>query len=251
VGVTAGRRACELSRGFIAALFKFANSRYHSRLAERKRPMKRLAFAAAAALALVGQPALADESATNFVKLFNDVCIGKFGHLTMVWDWADSQNLLPITNPQALAVFAGRPNKDGKMTSFAGGGVPGSGKAWAVNDPAGRFVLATRLDPESCVAWAQKADPAEVDAAYAKLVAQAAGPGIEVKLADDKTVDVPGGTVHIRVYHVWSGSPLNSYALVAATVSRSGGPFQAMLETQRLVERDDVINPFVPLQPPG
>jgi hypothetical protein len=212
--------------------------------------MKRLAFAAAAALALVG-PARADESATNFVKLFSDVCIAKFGHLTSVWDWADSQNLLPITNPQALAVFAGKPNQDGKMISVAGGGVPGSGKAWAVPDPAGRFVVATRLDPESCVAWAQKADPAEVDAAYAKLVAQAAGPGIEVKLADDKNADIPGGTVHIRIYHVWSGSALNSYALVMATVSRSGGPFQAMLETQRLVERDDVINPFVPLQPPG
>jgi hypothetical protein len=24
-----------------------------------------------------------------------------------------------------------------------------------------------------------------------------------------------------------------------------------MLETQRLVERDDVINPFIPLQPPS
>ena len=109
--------------------------------------MKRLAFAAAAALAMVGQPARADEAATNFVKLFSDVCIGKFGHLTNVWDWADSQNLAPITNPQALAVFAGKPNSDGKMISFAGGGVPGSGKAWAVPDPAGRFVLATRLDP--------------------------------------------------------------------------------------------------------
>ena len=43
--------------------------------------MKRLAFAAAAALAMVGQPARADEAATNFVKLFSDVCIGKFGHL--------------------------------------------------------------------------------------------------------------------------------------------------------------------------
>jgi hypothetical protein len=168
-----------------------------------------------------------------------------------VWDWADSQNLAPITNPQALAVFAGRPNKDGKLTSFAGGGVPGSGQAWAVPDPAGRFVIATRLDPESCVAWAQKADPGEVDAAYEKLVAQANGPGIEVKLSDDKTVNIPDGTVRIRVTHVWSGSPLNSYALVMATVSRSGGPFQAMLETERLVERDDVINPFVPLQPPG
>ena len=213
--------------------------------------MKRLAFAAAAALAMIGQPARADEAAANFVKLFSDVCIAKVGHLTTVWDWSDSQNLSPITNPQALAVFAGRPNLDGKMISFAGGGVPGSGKAWAVPDPAGRFVLATRLDPESCVAWAQKADPSEVDAAYAKLVAQAAGPGIEVKLADDRTVNIPDGSVHIRVYHVWSGSPLNSYALVAATVSRSGGPFQAMLETQRLVEPDDAINPMVPLEPPG
>ena len=57
------------------------------------------------------------------------------------------------------------------MLSFAGGGVPGSGKAWAVPDPAGRFVLSTRLDPESCVVWAQKADPGEVDAEFAKMVA--------------------------------------------------------------------------------
>jgi hypothetical protein len=213
--------------------------------------MKRLAFAAAAALALVWQPARADEAAANFVKLFSDVCIAKFGHLTTVWDWAESQNLRPITNPQALEVFAGRPNRDGKMISVAGGGVPGSGKAWAVPDPAGRFVVATRLDPESCVAWAQKADPGEVDAAYAKLVAQAAGPGIEVKLADDRTVNIPDGTVRIRVNRVWSGSALNSYALVVATVSRSGGPFQAMLETQRLVEQDDAVNPMVPLEPPG
>jgi hypothetical protein len=213
--------------------------------------MKRLAFAAAAALAVVGQPARADEAATNFAKLFSDVCLAKFGHLDMIEDWAHDENLPPITNPQALAVFAGKPNRDGKMTSVAGGGVPGSGKAWAVHDPAGRFVVATRLDPESCVAWAQKADPGEVDAAYAKMVAQAAGPGIEVKLTEDRNADIPDGTVHIRVYHVWSGSALNSYALVVATVSRSGGPFQAMLETQRLVERDDAINPMVPLEPPG
>jgi hypothetical protein len=213
--------------------------------------MKRIAFAAAAVLAFVGRPAQADEAATNFVKLFSDVCMAKFGHLTTVWDWAESQNLLPITNPQALAVFAGKPNRDGKMISVAGGGVPGSGKAWAVHDPAGRFVVATRLDPESCVAWAQKADPGEVDAAYAKMVAQAAAPGVEVKLADDRTVDVPDAAVHIRVYRVWSGSALNSYALVVATVSRPGGPFQAMLETQRLVERDDAINPMVPLEPPS
>jgi len=213
--------------------------------------MKRLAFAAAAALAMIGQPARADEAAANFVKLFSDVCLAKFGHLSTVEEWAEDQHLPPITNPQALAVFAGKPNRDGKTISFAGGGVPGSGKAWAVHDPAGRFVVATRLDPESCVVWAQKADPGEVDAAYAKMVAQGGAPGAEGRLADDRTVNIPDGAVRIRVYRVWSGSALNSFALVVATVSRSGGPFQAMLETQRLVERDDAINPMVPLEPPG
>jgi len=137
------------------------------------------------------------------------------------------------------------------MISVAGGGVPGSGKAWAVPDAAGRFVLATRLDPESCVLWAQKAESTDVEAAFAKLIKLVSRPGVDVKLAEDKTVDIPSGQVHIRVYRVWSGSPMNSFAMVLAAVNRSGGPFQAMLETQRLVTRDDPINPLVPLEPPG
>ncbi len=148
-------------------------------------------------------------------------------------------------------MFAGKPNMDGKMVSFAGGGVPGSGKAWAVPDAAGHFVLATRLDPESCVVWAQKADPADVEAAFAKMVEACIPPGADVKLVDDKTADIPSGHVHIRVYRVWSGSPMNSLALILAAVNRSGGPFQAMLETQRLFNRDDSINPMVPLEPPS
>ena len=175
------------------------------------------------------------------MKLFSDVCVAKFGHLTTVWDWADDQKLLPITNPKALAVFAGKPNRDGKMLSFAGGGVPGSGKAWAVDDPAGRFVLATRLDPESCVVWAQKADPGEVDAAFAKMVAQAVAPGVEVKQADDRTVNVPDGAVHIRASTA-CGRGTGAQQLCAgggdAGQPTGGLPFQAMLETQRLVERD-------------
>lgn len=212
--------------------------------------MKWIALAAAALTCTV-HAAYADDAATNFAKLFSDVCLAKFGHLDMVEDWAEDQNLPPITNPAALAVFAGKPNRDGKMVSFAGGGVPGSGKAWAVHDSAGRFVVATRLDPESCVVWAQKADPADVEAAYAKMVENASTPGAKVDLAEDRKVDVPGGKVHIRVYRIWSGSALNSFALVMAAVSRPGGPFQAMLETQRLVEPDDLVNPMVPLEPPG
>jgi hypothetical protein len=212
--------------------------------------MKWISFAAAAALLCAGAPARADEAAASFARLFSDVCLAKSGHLDKIEEWAESQNLPPITNPQALAVFAGRPNMDGTMRSFAGGGVAGSGKAWAAKEPAGRFVVATRLDPESCVVWAQRADPADVEAAYTKMVEAAATPGTEVKLAEDQTAEIPNGQVHIRVYRLWAGSALNSIALVMAAVSRPGGPFQAMLETQRLVNRDDVINPMVPLQPP-
>ena len=213
--------------------------------------MKWIALAAAAALVLAGNYARADEAAASFAKLFTNVCLDKFGHLDKVEDWVRDENLLPITNPQALAVFAGRPNMDGTMRSFGGGGVPGSGKAWAVRDAAGPFVVATRLDPESCVAWARQADPADVEAAFTKMVEAASTPGSDVKLVEDRNADIPNGQVHIRVYRIWSGSPLNSLALVMASVSRSGGPFQAMLETQRVFDRNDTINPMVPLQPPA
>ncbi len=213
--------------------------------------MKWIALAAAATLAVTGPIARADDAADSFAKLFSNVCVAKFGLLTRIDDWARSEQLPRITNPQALAVFAGRPNMDGKMLSFAGGGVPGSGKAWAVGDPAGHFVVATRLDPESCVVWAQKADPAAVEAAFAKMVEAETKPGMDVKLVEDRNAEVPNASVHIRVYRLWSGSALSSLALAMATVNRSGGPFQAMLETQRVVDPDDAINPMVPLQPPG
>jgi hypothetical protein len=212
--------------------------------------MKWIAVGAAVALMFMGSSARADDAAAKFAELFTSVCLDKFGNLDKIEDWASEQNLPPISNPQALAVFAGRPNIDGTMRSFAGGGVPGSGKAWAVHDPAGRFVVATRLDPESCIAWAQQADPADVEAAYVKMVETASTSGSDVKLVEDKKVDIPNGQVHIRVYRIWLGSAMNSFALVMAAVNRSGGPFQAMLETQRVYDRDDIINPMVPLVPP-
>ena len=212
--------------------------------------MKWIAVGAAVTLMFMGSSARADDAAAKFAELFSSVCLDKFGNLDKIEDWASEQNLPPISNPQALAVFAGRPNIDGTMRSFAGGGVPGSGKAWAVHDPAGRFVVATRLDPESCIAWAQQADPADVEAAYVKMVGTASTSGSDVKLVEDKKVDIPNGQVHIRVYRIWLGSAMNSFALVMAAVNRSGGPFQAMLETQRVYDRDDIINPMVPLVPP-
>jgi hypothetical protein len=220
-----------------------------------KSGMRWMALAVAAALGIVGNAARADDAigdaTRQFAKLFSDVCMAKFGHLDAVQDWAAAQHLAPVLDPAALAVFAGRPNMDGTMHSFAGGGIPGSGMAWAVPGGApGHFVLATRDDPESCIVWAQQADPAAVETAYRKAVADATTPGAEVKLIQDKTAAIPDGHVHILVYRVWSGSALTSIALVMAAVSRSGGPFQAMLETQRVIAIDDPINPMVPLSPP-
>jgi hypothetical protein len=212
--------------------------------------MKWVALAAAASLCFAGGAVRAEDVTPQFARLFTDVCLAKFGHLDAVEDWAAKQHLPPILNPDALSVFAGRPNMDGTMRSVAGGGVPGSGQAWAVRGATGHFVLATRDDPESCIVWAQQADPAAVEAAYRKAVADATMPGAAVKLMEDKTIDIPGGHVHILVYRVWSGSALTSIALAMAAVSRSGGPFQAMLETQRVIAIDDAINPMVPLGPP-
>ncbi len=212
--------------------------------------MRWIAIAAAVALGIVGNAARGEDAAGQFAKLFADVCLAKFGHLDAVQDWATDRHLLPILNPDALAMFAGRPNMDGTIRSVAGGGVPGSGRAWAVPDPAGRFVVATRDDPESCIVWAQQADPAAVEAAYRKAVADVTMPGANVKLVEDKTASIPDGHVHILVHRIWSGSALTSIALTMAAVSRSGGPFQAMLETQRVIAIDDPINPMVPLGPP-
>jgi hypothetical protein len=212
--------------------------------------MRWTALAAAAVLGIAGNAAHGEDAAGQFAKLFKDVCLAKFGHLDAVQDWAAGRHLLPILNPGALAVFAGRPNMDGTMRSVAGGGVPGSGQAWAVPDPAGRFVVATRDDPESCIVWAQQADPAAVEAAYRKAVAEVTMPGAAVNLVEDKTADIPDGHVHILVYRIWSGSALTSVALAMAAVSRPGGPYQAMLETQRVIAIDDPINPMVPLGPP-
>jgi hypothetical protein len=213
--------------------------------------MKWIAFAAAAALSLSGNAARADDAAAHFAGIFTNVCMAKFGHLDRIEDWAAAEEARPIRNPQALAVFAGKPNMDGKMVSVAGGGVPGSGKAWAVPDLTGHFVVATRLDPESCIVWAQQADPAAIEANFAKLIQDASKPGTSVERVEDKKAGIPDGQVHIQVYRVWSGSALSGLALVMAAVSRSGGPFQGMFEMQRLVNRDDAINPMIPLEPPS
>ena len=152
--------------------------------------MKWIALAAAATLAVTGTHARADDAART-----SPSCSA-----TSAWPSrpADqdrglggrSQKLPPITNPQALAVFAGKPNRDGKMLSFAGGGVPGPARRGRCRsrgsvrggDAAGPGIL-RRLGAEG--------GPGDVEAAFAKMVAQAAGPGIDVKLAEDRTAECP------------------------------------------------------------
>jgi len=116
--------------------------------------------------------------------------------------------------------------------------------------PAGHFVLSTRFDPESCIVWAQAADAGEVEAGFKRIVDDARRPGVQVTVDQDKTVDVPSATVHIQVIRFWTGQPDTAFALALAAVNRSGGPFQAMIQTQRLIASDDPIDPEIPLSPP-
>jgi hypothetical protein len=207
--------------------------------------------AAAIALASFTIPARGEDAAAQFTAaLFDQVCLQNFGHLDRVGDWALNRDLAPITNPLALQVFMGfRVSAHTHEHSVAGGGVLNLGQAWAVPAPSGRFVLSTRFDPESCIVWAQTADQAEVEASFKAMIDRASKPGFTVTLDQDKSMEVPSANVHVQVYRFWS-KPETSFALALATVNRSGGPFQAMIETQRAIAADDPIDPEIPLEPP-
>jgi hypothetical protein len=198
--------------------------------------MRWIALAIVAMLACTQNPVQAEDAAAQFsTKLFSDACLSNFGHLDKVQAWAVDRHLPPILNPQALAVFVWPRD---------------SGRAWAVRDASGRFVLSIRTDPESCIVWAQTVDAPEVEAAFKKLVDDTRKPGIDVRVDRDKTTEIPNGRVRVQVYRFWSGSPETGFALALAAVNRSGGPFQAMIKTQRVLERDDPIDPGIPLEPP-
>jgi hypothetical protein len=212
-------------------------------------------FGLAAAVALAFVPAMvraADDPAAQYsLALFDQACLQNFGHLDRVHDWAQSRNLAPIVNPLALEIYLGsRPASVTNEHAIAGGGVVNLGRAWAIPEPSGRFVLSTRYDPESCIAWAQVADPAQVEAGFERLVERSSRPGVRVTVEQDKRVEVPSASVHLQVVRFWAGGPETSFALALATVNRPGGPFQAMIQIQRVIAVDDPINPEIPLEPP-
>ena len=206
---------------------------------------------AAIALAWSTAPGWAEDAAAQFtVALFDQACVQNFGHLDRVGDWALNRDLAPINNPLALQVFLGyRVSAHTHEHSVAGGGVLNLGQAWAVPAGSGRFVLSTRFDPKSCIVWAQTADQAEVEAGFKAMIDRASKPGVTVTLDQDKSIEVPSANVHVQVYRFWT-KPETSFALALATVNRSGGPFQAMIQTQRVIAADDPIDPEIPLEPP-
>jgi hypothetical protein len=206
---------------------------------------------AAIALAWSAAPARAEDAAAQFaVAVFDQACVQNFGHLDRVGDWALNRDLAPIDNPLALQVFLGyRVSAHTHEHSVAGGGVLNLGQAWAVPAPSGRFVLSTRFDPESCIVWAQTADQADVEAGFKAMIDRASKPGVAVTLDQDKSIEVPSASVHVQVYRFWT-KPETSFALALATVNRSGGPFQAMIQTQRVIAADDPIDAEIPLEPP-
>jgi hypothetical protein len=207
---------------------------------------------AAVTLALQPVPGRADDAAAQYsITLFEQACLQNFGHLDRVENWAANRDLAPITNPLALQVFLGyRVSSATHEHSVAGGGVLNLGQAWAVPAPTGRFVLSTRYDPESCVVWAQTADAAQVEAGFKAIIDRERKVGVEVTLDQEHHVAVPSASVHIQVYRFWTGVSETAFALVLATVDRSGGPFQAMIQTQRVIAVDAPIDPEIPLEPP-
>jgi hypothetical protein len=213
---------------------------------------KWIAIVALAPLACLQRPAHAEDAAAQYtLALFDQACMQNFGNLDRVRVWALDRDLAPISNPLALQIFLG--NRVSAVTherSVAGGGVLNMGQAWAVPAPSGHFVLSTRYDPESCIVWAQAANAGEVEAGFKGIVDGARKPGVQVTVDQDKTIDVPDASVHVQVIRVWTGQPDTAFALALASVNRSGGPFQAMIQTQRLIAADDPIDPEIPLTPP-
>jgi hypothetical protein len=81
------------------------------------------------------------------------------------------------------------------------------------------------------------------------MIDRASKPGVAVTLDPDKSIEAPDANVLVQVYRFRS-KPETSFALASATVNRPGGPFQAMMQTQRVIAADDPIDPEIPLESP-
>lgn len=178
--------------------------------------MRRLIVAGAAVLAACCQALAADPAANFVVKLFTDVCIPNIGQPANVRAWAEQHHLPSITNPTALEIFVGRGDK---------------GAAWEVPANFGNFALSIRGTTEACAVWARSADPEVVQSLFKTIVEGVKRPGIDVNIEQDTRVPSQFGSAHALVYSIVGPSRPTTFLFTLLTAERSGGGFQASLQS--------------------
>jgi len=160
----------------------------------------------------------ADVGAEGLTRIFIDACIPNMGELEKVRLWAQQQHLTEIQNQPALNVFVGSGTE---------------GAAWAVPTGAGNFALAIRGKTQGCVVFGQKADPAEAQAYFRKLVEGAKKPGLNIKVEKDETSATPAGVAHMLAYDIWAESAPKGFVFLMMTVEHPNAAFQAWFEVAR------------------
>jgi hypothetical protein len=167
------------------------------------------------ALMMASASHAADPGAVIVMKIYTDVCVPNMGKPDQVRAWAAEKHLPPITSEPALGVFVGAGEHGG---------------AWAVPSNAGNFALSIRGKTEACAVWARKADPADVEAAFKKVIDGIARPGLEITKIEDKTVPTPIGQARSLVYLVKTASSPTGFVFTMLTAEHPGSAFQASLQ---------------------
>ena len=123
------------------------------------------------------------------------------------------------------------------MKLVAGGGVLNLGQAWRFPGPRGAWLLSTRFNPGLSARVAPSRGSAEVEAGFKAMIDRASKPGeVIVTLDRDDRMECPAHQCpRVLKSGMGSGPSQRSFALALATVNRSGGPFQAMIQTQRVI----------------
>jgi len=161
-----------------------------------------------------------DVNGAFLIGLFNQACVPNRGNVDKIKEFAFTHHFLPITNPEALAVFAG----------------PGEyGKAWQVPSPTHQhFALSIRGTTEACAVWAQTADAAVVSGAFVKEIEAIAKPGLEVKKQSEETAETQFGKATTISYLVWASDSKKGFDFTLTTTERAGGDFQASIQMAKV-----------------
>lgn len=172
-------------------------------------------------IAVVGSlPAAADDGAASIVRssndlfqLFGQACTTNLGHPDGVRAWASSHQLTSVTDPRAIAAYAG----DG-------------GSVWSVRLASGLFALAIRGAGQSCAVFGDKLDPGIVEKSVQQLADQMKGGGLSVAILKNDQTQTDFGRRHGVVYALANGDPAKLIIMSVITNERPGGAYQATIQ---------------------